>query len=198
MINVLNKKGFTLIEVMIAVTLFSVIMVIGTGAVLNSNVSFRKTESLRTIIDNLHFIMEDMSRTLRTGNLYGCGGGNIASESSLLATNCSSNTDSIAFLASDSTPDPSDNDFVVYGFDQSNKTIVKKTKDNLPGSFLTMTAPGIVIDTANSGFIVVGAGQDGQQSRVLIHLTGTITDPRQNIVTPFNIQTTVSQRSLDS
>src|SRR3990170_3775145 len=140
--KIFQNKGFTLIEVMIATTLFSIIMVIGTGAVLNSNTIFRKTENLRTIIDNLHFVMEDMSRSIRTGHGYDCGASIGVSEGSLTPTDCSSSINTISFLVS-------------------------------------------------------GAAQ-GVQPRVLIRLAGEIVDPRQNVVTPFNIQTTVSQRATDS
>src|ERR1700741_217077 len=70
----LQKKntGFTLIEVMIAVALFTVIMTLGIGAVLNSNATHKKTQTLRSVMDNLSFIMEDMSRTLRLGSNYHC------------------------------------------------------------------------------------------------------------------------------
>ncbi|HXK35129.1 MAG TPA: prepilin-type N-terminal cleavage/methylation domain-containing protein [Candidatus Paceibacterota bacterium] len=196
--KIFQNKGFTLIEVMIATTLFSIIMVIGTGAVLNSNTIFRKTENLRTIIDNLHFVMEDMSRSIRTGHGYDCGASIGVSEGSLTPTDCSSSINTISFLASESTADPADDDFVVYYIDQVNQRIEKKTKEMSPSDpYFVMTVPEIKINFSKSGFVVSGAAQ-GVQPRVLIRLAGEIVDPRQNVVTPFNIQTTVSQRATDS
>ena len=67
-----NKKGFTIIETMIAVSLFLVIVVIGMGALLNANLLHQKSQDMRSILDNLSFVMEDMSRNLRTGYDYQC------------------------------------------------------------------------------------------------------------------------------
>jgi prepilin-type N-terminal cleavage/methylation domain-containing protein len=193
------QKGFTLIEVMIAVTLFSVVMVVGTGAVLNSNATFRKTQDIRTIIDNLHFVMEDMSRSLRTGRVYHCGAAIGISEGSLVSTDCSFSNNSISFLASESTTDPTDNDFIVYYIDAAGR-IEKKTKEMSPNDpYFVMTVPEIKIEFQRSGFVVIGAAaSDGNQPRVVIRLAGEILDPRSNTATPFSVQTTVSQRALDS
>jgi len=68
----MSKAGFTLIEVMVSVAIFVILMVMGIEAVLNANLSHQETQGLRTIIDNLNFVMEDMSRNIRLGNSYHC------------------------------------------------------------------------------------------------------------------------------
>src|SRR3989338_1423382 len=67
-----SAKGYTIIETMIAVSLFIVIVMAGMGALLNANLLHRKSQSMRSIMDNLSFVMEDMSRNLRTGFDYQC------------------------------------------------------------------------------------------------------------------------------
>jgi prepilin-type N-terminal cleavage/methylation domain-containing protein len=49
-----NQKGFTLVEVMIAVGLFVVVMIAGVGAVLSANSSHKKTQSQRAILPFLY------------------------------------------------------------------------------------------------------------------------------------------------
>src|SRR3972149_1703934 len=71
-VSLQSKRGFTLIEIMIAITLFTAIMIIGTGAVLQTNSVYKKTQTMRSVMDNLNFIMEDMVRNLRLGSSYHC------------------------------------------------------------------------------------------------------------------------------
>src|SRR3989338_6356066 len=68
-----KQKGFTIIEMMISVALFSIIMTMGIGALLNANSLHKKSQKLRAIIDNLNFVMEDISRNIRLGTDYSCG-----------------------------------------------------------------------------------------------------------------------------
>src|SRR3990167_6100865 len=67
-----KQKGYTIIETMISVSLFLVIVMTGMGALLNTNLLHQKSRDMRSIMDNLSFIMEDMSKNLRTGYNYHC------------------------------------------------------------------------------------------------------------------------------
>src|SRR3989338_6447949 len=66
------QKGYTIIETMIAIALFLIVIMAGTGALLNANLLHEKSRDMRSIMDNLSFIMEDMSRNLRTGTNFRC------------------------------------------------------------------------------------------------------------------------------
>ncbi len=66
------EGGFTLIEMMVAVTIFTVIMVMGIGALLNISLSDQKSRSQRAVNDSVSFIMEDIVRNIRIGNTYHC------------------------------------------------------------------------------------------------------------------------------
>src|SRR3989344_3777788 len=67
-----SSAGYTIIETMISVSLFLVIIMAGMGALLNANLLHQKSQSMRSIMDNLSFVMEDMSKNLRTGYKYHC------------------------------------------------------------------------------------------------------------------------------
>src|SRR5687768_16395176 len=73
------KGGYTIIETMISVSLFIVITTIGMAALLNANAVHHKSRDMRSIMDNLSFVMEDMSRNLRTGSEYHCFSGSVPS-----------------------------------------------------------------------------------------------------------------------
>ena len=67
-----GQGGYTIIETMIAITLFIIIVMAGMGALLNANLLHQKSQDMRSIVDNLSFVMEEMSRNLRTGFDYQC------------------------------------------------------------------------------------------------------------------------------
>jgi prepilin-type N-terminal cleavage/methylation domain-containing protein len=213
--SLLTSRGFTLIEIMIAVGLFTVIMVVGIGAVLSTNQTHKVNQNQRQLIDNLSFVMEDMSRNLRLGSYYRCPAGvtytssptTIYSFSSVVDrdnggdNDCDNGTSNqIAFHPMNVPFDPSnleqEHAYVIF-----NDGIYKTNPNPFPASgianvFTRITPTDIVIDQTRSGFTVIGTGADGIQPRVIIRLSGTIT-LKDNVVTPFDIETTVSQRLLE-
>ena len=70
-----HKQGFTLIEMLIAVSIFSIVVVMGIGALLVSGESLRKTTLTRAAMENVNIAMESMSKRMRTGSFYYCGSG---------------------------------------------------------------------------------------------------------------------------
>lgn len=67
-----NKRGYTLVELIISVGLFALIMMLASGAyfvMININ---RQAQDIATGINNLSFALETMTRTIRTGTNYGC------------------------------------------------------------------------------------------------------------------------------
>lgn len=79
MMSLLHKRkrsgGYTLIELIIAVGLFALVMTLASGAYLLMISISRQTQGVSTGIDNLSFAAETMTRTIRTGTNYSCGGG---------------------------------------------------------------------------------------------------------------------------
>lgn len=204
-----KEEGFTLIEVMISIGLFSVIMIVGITAILGVNNTYRKSRTMRSAIDNLSFIMEDMARNIRLGSLYRCldGDGDISPttiEDPTDGENCSG----IAFEPFyDPVPGEDDNlataDQVIYmiypegdlfkGIKGANFTSADLSN---PGVGLPMNSVDLKIDYTTSGFTVFGSNPtDEEQPSVLIVLNGTVNVGVNS--TSFNLQTTVSQRLLD-
>ena len=71
-----NRKykisGFTIIEMMIAISIFLIVVMYGMNTLLSANLLKAKTENSRSILDNLSFVMEDMARNMRTGSGFRC------------------------------------------------------------------------------------------------------------------------------
>jgi len=99
-----SRGGFTIIETMITISIFFIVVVIGMGAVLNANLLHNKSQNMRSIMDNLNFIMEDMSKNIRTGYNYRCydASGSITNDSSIDVAKSCANTNGwgIAFKSS--------------------------------------------------------------------------------------------------
>jgi Tfp pilus assembly protein PilW len=187
-------RGFTIIETMIAVSLFIIIVMMGMGALLNANALHQKSQNMRSIIDNLSFVMEDMSRNLRVGYSYDCILPNGAIPDTPIPVS-GSNCGGIAFK---STANNTISTWVYYlsgnPSHNTSSSIFKKVSGGTP---VQLTPDEVEINSASS-FTVVGAEpppDDTKQPFVTIKLVGTITSNK--VVTPFSLQTSVSQRQID-
>ena len=171
------KKGFTLIELMTAISIFIIIMVISMGSVINIFDANRKSRSLKAVIGNLNLVVESMSKEMRFGQNYHCGSGNVTEPQ-----NCPSGDTLMSFLSSDDLQ-------VTYRLDSGS---IGKQLGN--GAYIPVTAPEIVID--NLTFYTLGAGTgDSFQPKVIIKIKGHAGANRGR--SDFTLQTLVSQRALD-
>ncbi len=189
---------------MIAISLFIIIVMAGMGALLNANLLHSKSQSMRSIMDNLNFIMEDLSKNLRTGYNYYC----ITGKDTLIDVDYSKSGKDcwgIAFEHQDGIKDEPNDQWVYYiGPDMSIKdepiAIWKSTTGPYDtSSFIKLTSDEIIIDATQSIFLITGAESplEGnlEQPFVTIKLVGSIV--YNNVVTPFSLQTSVSQRQVD-
>jgi hypothetical protein len=186
---------------MISVSLFIVVVMSGMGALLNTNLLHNKSQNMRSLMDNLSFVMEDMSKNLRTGYKIHCflAGDTIPSTTSAVVSTPKSCTSgwAIAFESADGSS-ANDNDQWLYYID-NNGRVFKATSGPYAASSFVQLTPDEVVLSAGSGFSVLGAENPSlpntQQPFVVIRLIGTIT--YKNVVTPFSLQTSVSQRLID-
>ena len=56
-----KEQGFTLIEIMVSISIFTILMVMGIAALLSANTAHRRAEGLRSAVDSLNFIMDDIA-----------------------------------------------------------------------------------------------------------------------------------------
>lgn len=196
-----KKRGYTIVETMIAISIFVIITTIGMGALLNANLLHQKSSNMRSILDNLSFIMEDMSRNLRTGSSYHCFvlGDTIPSSTSPIVSTPKScvNGWALAFESSNGVKSNDDDEWLYY-IDNMGKIFKSTAGPYIASSFVQLSPDEVVIDADASGFSVLGAegvGSDSQQPFVTIKLVGKIIF--KDVVTPFSLQTSVSQRLVD-
>ena len=184
------ERGFTLIETMVAISIFTIIITMGTAAVLNTNAVYRKATATRALIDNLSFVMEDMTRNLRLGSDYTCPSSNPPSP--VQGGSCTGDNISISF--SDVEGKPSGY-LIGPDINDSTTNIISKY-DPAISDFAPISSPEFKIDISKSGFTVSGVGVgDNAQPMVTIRLSGHIEIKGET--TEFNLQTSVSQRELE-
>jgi prepilin-type N-terminal cleavage/methylation domain-containing protein len=70
-----SQKGFTLVEMLIAITLFIIVAFISIGAILTIFSANKKSQTSKTVVDNLNYTIESMVRNIRFGKTYHCGTG---------------------------------------------------------------------------------------------------------------------------
>ncbi len=67
-----KNKAFTLVEIMVATSIFMMIMLVALGALITSSDTAKKSQALRSAMDNVNFAMESVVRSLRSGTDYTC------------------------------------------------------------------------------------------------------------------------------
>ena len=177
------KRGFTLIELMVSVAIFTIVMTLSLGALLSITAAEKKAETLKSVINNLHFALDSMTRSIRTGYGYNCGsssGGNCSGGGTALYFTDAAGR-SIVYCRGDGST-----------CSASGTSILQKINS---GAFAPIATPEVVIN--NFSFYLVGATQgDTEQPKVTVTLSGTVQVSETQSST-FNIQTTITQRLYD-
>lgn len=69
-----NKRGFTIIELMVAMSLFVIVVGIASGTFINSLRTQRNVVGLMAANDNASLTLEQMTREIRTGSAFSAAG----------------------------------------------------------------------------------------------------------------------------
>ncbi len=206
-----TNRGFTLIEVMVAVSLFSVVMVISIGALLSLVDANRKAQAMQSVINNLNIALDGMIRSIRMGTNYHCGIGELYNPQDCVSTPSTQ----IAFESFDGDITNINDQWVYWLAEDSSNNNVKRiyrSKTNKTTPATPITAPEINISTFD--VYVKGAeetlsdlSEDTNQPMVVISVEGVagseitsgigVSGSKKKIETTFTIQATASQRLLD-
>jgi len=190
-----EQRGFSLIELMVAIALFAVVMVVAVGSLLALVSANRKARALESVMNNLNITLDGMVRAIRMGTYYNCGDMDIPD----LVTNnadCAidgSTTFSFAPFGSDATEQGErwGYTFVPSNGEQGGQLF--QSKEGGPNG-LAITAPEVNIEEMR--FYVIGTHlRDVVQPKVVIVVKGTAGNSEQTQTT-FHIQSTAVQRSL--
>lgn len=202
-----TTKGFTLIEIMVAVSIFAVVMLVGVGALLTMVEVNKRAQGINSVMNNLNAAIEQMSRSIRVGSTYYCGDSSVEPSPSELAQPRDCGDNGGLLLAFEPTGgDPEDvDDQTVY---RLNGTQLERSlcsgadqlcgsENEKDGAWVSITAPEVII--TDFKFYVKGtvplSNGDTEQPRVVMTVKGTANV--QGGPTSFTVQSSVTQRLLD-
>jgi type II secretory pathway pseudopilin PulG len=208
-----GKEGFFLAELIVSVFIFGIVMTVSVGSLILALDANRKTQSLKSVLNNLNVVLDTMTRTIATGSHYLCGSGTSfnpenpdVADCFMSATDPLNSGEEVVNLLFNEDLDGNDSadDFITYErrVDSGGKGYIARTIRGGAGSYssaVRMTAPEV--DITSLRFYVSGSepavnGTDFEQPRVLIVVKGTApAGPRNE--TDFTVQTLVTQRIPD-
>lgn len=179
-----NSKGFTLIEMIVSLGLFTIVLFVATSAFLSIVNVDRKSRATRIVADNLNLSIEDMTRNIKTGLTYYCGTPDTGS-----VGDCALGANSMFFTNQEGVR-------IGYYLDNVTTHAIFRTTGTGPGAVTQrVTSPEIVIE--NLKFFVSGSTSylsgDRKQPMVVIMISGSL-----GANMPIKIQTTVTQRAYDN
>ena len=197
--NLKDKKGFTLVEMMVAIAVFSIVMVTAMSALLNVIDANNKARSLKTAVNNISFALDGISKDMRVGTDYKCGTV-ITSMPSSVALECTNDTGGkiIGYRSPRADLDGSGNrKYAYYRFKspQIEECLEKGSVVTCAdGDFNPITSGEVTL--TKTVFRVLGVESPDvstTQPRMIITVSGEA-GAKEKIKTRFDLQTSVSQR----
>lgn len=178
-----SRRGYTLIELIVSVGLFSIVMLVAMAAFLTLIDLDRKARATNDVVTNLSYVVDSMARSIRTGTSYDCAlrGSN---------TDCVNGHTQFNFTNSEGQP-------VTYlrkidGTIGQCVDIINCTSSNAT----SLTDPRITIETLM--FYVQGSTRgDTQQPRVLFTIAGSVVPHPDDDPIEFIIESSATQRLID-
>jgi prepilin-type N-terminal cleavage/methylation domain-containing protein len=205
------QRGFTLIEMIVALGLFAVVLTIVSGAIITLIAGNQRFHHTQTIMSNLSFVIDSMTREMRVGYNYYCassgglGAGIFSGNHETIAGNnkqdCQNgrggaNLHGVSFTeGGNSLTTLSGEDRILYYYDEAEETIFRRIGNR--------DAEQIVADNVritDADFFVTGTEtlltppSNQEQPTITIFIEAqSEADP--SVVE--RMQTTVTQRTLD-
>lgn len=188
-----QSRGFTLVEMIVAVGLFAIVMLVSIGALLSLIEANRRAQALQSVMNNLNVAVDGMVRSLREGSGYHCGSIPVGDATA----DCTEGEELIAFKPfSTSLVDPP-HWLYWYAEDDNGVGRLYKSEDGTLAGGLPITSPEVSIESVT--FYVIGSQRGGGntvQPKVTVVIKGTAGQKVTSRST-FHIQATAVQRVLD-
>lgn len=188
MIHHNHQSGFTLLELLVAVGIFTIVMSIGVGSLITVIDASKKSRAYQETINNLNFALDEMTRNLRIGRDFYCGSNPNFGDGN--TSDCTNGAESVTYtvVSEQAIADPGDR--VAYFL--SDGKIMKQIENN--GDEMSLTSEDI--DITNLTFYVEGSNPGISQPRARIVLDGVVRAGTR-FETRVRLQSTATQRIRD-
>ncbi len=190
------QRGFSLLEVLVALSIFIVVIVMSVGALLVLVDANAKAQNNQKIMSSMSFALDSMTREIRTGSGFICSSSDISPSTSELTTqDCSSGTYLSIVEGGESLTGSLSGNRITYRYNATDKKIERRLAD---GSWYPLTNTNISVDAMH--FSVTNStrlsSNDEKQAIVSLYIEGSA-EGVNTTNTSFTIQTSISRRILD-
>lgn len=187
-----DARGFTLIELMVSLTVFSIVMVVSIGTLLIMIDSNAKAQALYSSSVNLSFALDSMTRELRTGYKYYCSTATSSASSPLPTgrSDCATGTPGV-FIAF-----TRERDGARMGYQLNGASLEQKIDS---GNWNKITSDDVIINAFEmsvTNTVTVDGGGNGEQPVIDLRVRGYVNNGL-DVDTDFNIQSHIVERRLD-
>jgi prepilin-type N-terminal cleavage/methylation domain-containing protein len=187
-----SGQGFTLIEMMVSVALFSIVMMITTGSLLSLIDVNRKAQALHSVMENLNIAVDGMIRSARMGSAYHCSNAGLITAPS----DCLQGSNFIAFETYGGNPNTS-SDQREYWFAKDANGI-GRLYESIDGGATSYPVTAPEVNLQSVVFFVSGSTiQDSFQPKLIVVVKGVTVSTKVSLQTSFTLQATASERALD-
>ncbi len=178
-----NESAFTLVEMMVAVALFSVVMLVSVGSLLSLIDASKRAQGIQSVMNNLNVALDGMVRSMRMGRNY-----EIENQYTLRFTPFGKPTEKWTYYFREETP---------AGSPEPRGRLYKRyTVEGIGMVDVPLTAQEVDIDSVQ--FYVTGTiPNDNLQPRTMMIVRGKAGYETPKTTTYFNIQASATQRLLD-
>ena len=188
-----NKEadtGFTLIEVMVSVSIFAIVVLISMTAIFSIVDANKKAQALDDVINNMNFSVESMVRDLRTGYNYTCDSD--SDTSSNTTSNCPGSGSAIHKITFHSNISNCDVTYSLFS-----NTIEKSATNCTYDSSNDFTDEPLTSSNVSVGKFDLYVSNTNHVTQPIILMVIQATAKVSNQSTEFDLQTLISQRRLN-
>ena len=214
--RLVRQAGFTLVEMIVSLAVFSIVITVSVGALLMLIATNQQLQGEQSVMTNLSFALDSMVREMRTGTGYYCDAGSSRTSGSSgakifqdgealdtdVVQNCSSGNSGnldligVSFIESGESITQAANTRIVYFFDRTEGKLYRRISDQAAQSIVSS---GIYITDADfyvSGAAPLSAGStEDDQASITIFIEAR--EANDSAAETYQIQTSITQRTLD-
>jgi prepilin-type N-terminal cleavage/methylation domain-containing protein len=210
-----SQSGFTLVEMIVSLAIFAIVVTVSVGALLVLVGTNQRLQGEQSVMTNLSFALDSMTREIRTGSHYFCVSEASASSLTSPFNNASDLDRQLGQLTSDCPQGGGTNDYhglsfieggdsitgvadrILYFFDSTTHTVYRRVGS---GPAQSIVSPEVhIVDfeffvTGSENLQTSGAAATRQPTVTLYIRASENADGSGKL---FEVQSTVTQRTLD-
>ena len=192
--QVSTKQGFSLVELLVAVSLFTIVLTMAVGTLLVLVDANAKAQNMQQVMTNVSFAIDSIAREVRTGSGLYCSTSDIDPDLDPTTTNdCDDGTYLSIVEGGESLTGGATSPRITFRYNNTQQAIERRIAD---GSWYPLTSTNVTI--TDMYFYVADSATvgDDAQANATIYIGGHA-GSLSTVDTSFAVQTTIAKRVLD-